>query len=220
MARLQQFMRNIDNVFEIAATLVAVSVLWCICSLGIITAIPASNALYRTVEQVIRYQNAYPVKIFFSVLKKNIRQKLAVSLILSFAGLLILIVISCGDFMYATGQSSRFFSVFSRIVMAGYIMFLTHVTALLDFNLSLGRLAASGFLFSMKYFATSLILLCTLIIGAWIVVVMPICLLVVPGIVGGISVFFIGDHLGLSRNPSNNSSRNSLNAAEFHLRFK
>lgn len=189
MSMFYGIIKNVNNVLEIAANLILLSVLWCICSLGLITILPASNALYKTAEQIIKYQDAYPVKTFFSYFRNNIGKKLLWGTGMILAGILICIVISCGDFMQATGKSNGFFSVFSRIVLVYYFVVLSYLITGLDLDLCFKTQIFAGLFYSVKNLPVSFRVICIWGTGVYAVIMIPICLLIVPGLVGWVCVY-------------------------------
>ena len=195
MTMFYGFIRNFNHALEVMANLIIVSILWCICSLGIITILPASNALYKTVEQTIKYQDAYPVKIFFSNFKKHIGKKLIMGVVVSLAGILICAVISCADFMYTTAGSNAFFSAFSRIVMVYYISLLSYMIPGLDSGMSIRKQIVAGMYHCVKNLPFSLSMISTVGLGVLLVIMMPVSLLIVPGIIGLSAVYLVGSRI-------------------------
>lgn len=71
------FFRSVNKVFDV----VAVSILWVICCIPIITIGAATTALYRTVYKNIRQNRGYCYKGFFECFRENFKNTVPLSII-------------------------------------------------------------------------------------------------------------------------------------------
>ncbi|HJC57965.1 MAG TPA: YesL family protein [Candidatus Eisenbergiella intestinipullorum] len=65
-----------------AADMVILSVLWCICSLPVVTIGAASSALYHATMKVIRLGRGYAFSTFFTSFRQNLKQTIPAVLLL------------------------------------------------------------------------------------------------------------------------------------------
>ena len=64
-----------------AADMVILSVLWCICSLPILTIGASSSALYHSTMKVIRLGRGYAISTFFTSFRQNLKQTIPYTLL-------------------------------------------------------------------------------------------------------------------------------------------
>lgn len=63
------------------ADMVALSLLWILCCLPIVTVVPASGALYRAVYSCVRTEQTHPIRTFWSCFRNGLHRGIGLSLI-------------------------------------------------------------------------------------------------------------------------------------------
>ena len=66
-----------------AADMVILSVLWCVCSLPLLTIGASSSALYHTAVKVIRQGRGYAFSAFLTSFRQNLKQTIPLTLLLA-----------------------------------------------------------------------------------------------------------------------------------------
>ena len=128
MKRGEKLKGSIKRVLTDLFDLIALDLLWLVCSVPVVTVGPATSALYSVMLKVARGEPAATFSEFFKAFKKNFRQALWLGLIL-LAGAAII----AGDFYYgfnAEGPQHKLFLIVSGIAAAVWLTYLSYVFAL------------------------------------------------------------------------------------------
>lgn len=107
--------------------MILISMLWFVCSLPLITLIPATIALYYTVVKVVRRECGYPFQDYFHALKDNLRQGLILSVGYVAAGILLYT-------FYDVARAVGWGTLYGRLYLSVIILF-TVVIVLFSFYL-------------------------------------------------------------------------------------
>lgn len=110
---------NFMTIVNKVADMVILSVLWCVCSLLVVTIGASSSALYHTTVKVIRQGRGYVFSTFMDSFKKNLKQTVPFTL------LLILFYAAFGTSLYVCWQRPDsmlanmyvFFSIFCILLL-------------------------------------------------------------------------------------------------------
>lgn len=66
--------------------MVELSLVWCVCSLPLVTMGTSASALYYTMVKVVRRERSYPLKEFFKAWKQNLKRGTILTIILAAVG--------------------------------------------------------------------------------------------------------------------------------------
>lgn len=145
------------------ADMVILSVLWCVCSLPLITIGASSAALYHTIVKVIRQDRGYAFSTFTASFRSNLKQTLAPTLLyLSIFGAL---GAACLVFWEDTESilASSYVILSMILLLLSAVAFL-HTFALIGrFNLSRQELFTVIIRLSFRHLFRNLLLLCMLL---------------------------------------------------------
>lgn len=164
--------------------LVALSFLWMLFSLPVITVGPASAALYHTVHTAILGDRGRLLPTFW----RSFRMNLAQGVVLTLGGLLGAVFVAvCWIFAGAMGQDS-FLGVFYRIVsvVAGVLLWsgLLYLFPMLSrFYMKLRDLLKASFALAVTRLGYTLLLAALALAAALLMYVIPITCLILPGLV-------------------------------------
>ncbi len=156
---------NPDNTFFTivgkAFDMLVINLLWLFLCLPVVTIIPATTAMYYTVVKVIRRERSYAIKEFFRSFKRNLKQGVLFSILLTAAVFVMYI-----DFRYALmlmeeGQStgSSFFGIFLVIALLLSAVFAYISPVLSRFDMKFGGILKTAFFMSTRHILTTLVLL-------------------------------------------------------------
>lgn len=163
-----------------AADMVVLSVLWCLCSLPVLTLGASSSALYHTIIKVIRQNRGYAFATFKDAFKSNLKQSVP------FTALLILLYALFGITCYVCWQKPDsliasmyvFFSIFSILVC---LCIQIHGFALLGrFRLRRQELFTLIVRLSFGHLFKNFLLLCILVFAVELAIYYPPLLFIVP----------------------------------------
>ncbi|MCR5149210.1 MAG: DUF624 domain-containing protein [Eubacterium sp.] len=164
-----------------AGELLILSIVFVLCCLPVVTIGPACTALYGTVVKNIRRSRGYPLKEFFSIMKKRFRQ--------SFIAGLIMILMGIGLY-YLYGLAAK--TALNSFWQKSFVIFLTIVIAvffylfpvLSRFKVNIRNAFSLAFLMCGEHLLTTLahIVAAALLVYLFIFIVPIICIPFVPGI--------------------------------------
>lgn len=172
---------TIGGVLSAAIDVLLAGLLWCLCSLPVVTIGPASTALYYTTAKSIRHERGRVAATFF----KSFRQNLAVSLKAWLLLLLWLLVCAANLFLSGgmeNGQNALLRNLSLILMLPAVFLFLWGFPFISRFeNTVIGSLKYAFYL-SLKYFGTTLLLLVELaafLLAGWL---LPPLIPLLPGI--------------------------------------
>ncbi len=176
-----------DNPFMIImvriANLMILSFFWLICSIPILTILPASAALYHTMISVVHGQGNGVAKDYFHAFAGSLKKGLLLSLITAAAGGLLGYALYIGKQMMERSLAGTFYYVFglglAAILAAGV---LHTIPALATFEGSVGMYLRLGLYFSGKNPLKTLLRIVLLGVTVLLIDFYPIALLILPGV--------------------------------------
>ena len=161
--------------------LVLLSLLWLIFSIPIVTMGASTTALYYTVTKVIRYRRGYPAREFWSAFKSNLKQSTLVWLFL----LLLAAALSfdralCGQSEAAIQSFLGYVFGILELLAAAYGLYALAYIA--RFKQTLRGIFLNSLLLMLINLPWTLLLLVILAAGVFAVWLLPIAIVLVPGI--------------------------------------
>ena len=180
---LKKLLAVIVRILEWVADIFVVSVLWLLCCLLVVTVGAASAALYYTVVKVVRKERGSLVKSFFLSFRMNIRQSIALTLLFLLGCGLISLYILLGMGAIPS-DSSMYIAYWSVVAVLGAIFFSTVLYAfplLSRFENKTGHLIKNAFFLNAAHPVKGFGLLCLLALTVYILRVLPIGILFIPG---------------------------------------
>lgn len=178
---------NTDSPFFVflgkVADIIAVSFLWVLLCIPIITIGPATTALYYVVVKVIRKERGYIFREFMKSFKLNFKKGAIVGIFN-----ILIFVILVFDIYYAWSWMSidlnmglLFLGVFLALTLIVLCITIYLYPILSRFDLSVKQLIKSTVFMSMKHLPYTLILALTTIAAIFIVYAGPVMLFIIPG---------------------------------------
>jgi len=176
---------NMDNGFFTTlgkiVDIIAISLIWVLLCIPIITIGPATTALYYTIVKVIRRERGYLLREFFTSFKSNFKIGATIGIILS---ILFLILYFDKKFAinYAGTKGFLLLGIFNAMMFLLLCVSVYIFPLLSRFNMGKKQLMKTALFMSMKHFPTTILLVfivgaCS--IGTYIVL---ISFLIMPGI--------------------------------------
>ena len=108
--------------------LMALNLLWLLCSLPVITIGPATCGLFSATLKLVRHEAVSPVKDFFRGMKDNLRSGLLLGL-----AAIVLLIVAAGDAYFAllqTGELRSLYLVIAVIIGVVWLVFISYTFAL------------------------------------------------------------------------------------------
>ncbi len=165
------------------ANLMILSFFWLLCSLPVLTILPASAALYHTMIRVVHGQGSGVAKDYFHAFAGSLKKGLPLSLAVLAAGGLLGYSLYIGKQMMERSLAGTFYFVFGLglafVLIAGVLHL---VPALATFEGSVGMYLRLGLYFSGKNPLKTLLRLLLLAVTALMADFYPIALLILPGV--------------------------------------
>lgn len=185
---------NMDNAFFTTigklVDLFLISLIWVLLCLPVITAGPATTALYYTVVKVIRRERGYLVREFFNSFKVNFKQGAVAGVIV----LLLSFALYYDRKIVAVLEGNFGFVMFTLVNATSLILFCVSIyifPVLSRFKMSLMQLLKSSLFMAMKHLPTTLLLAVIVIAFAVGVYVMPIVICLAPALCCLVCSFFL-----------------------------
>ncbi len=166
----------IEKVFDIAA----LSIIWLIFCLPIITIGASTAALYYTANKVIRQDRGYLSAEFFRAFKRNLKEGTVLFIIL--AGISFILQLNIGILDSLTNGLFGLFFICVYIIL-GVLVFGAAIyvfPVLSRFDMSVGWYLKLAMYMTFRYLPVTLVLLAVLAAGAGILYCLPVFILVLP----------------------------------------
>lgn len=170
----------------------ALSVLWLLLCLPIITVIPASVALFDSVAHCIHGTEDGTIRRFFQTLKNGLLRGILLSLVW--------LVISCGllygySILFQMGQENATMAAYSLVYLFTMLVPLGVLTWLIPvesrFHHSFFGLFRTAAVYSISHLPTTLLLLAIFALAILMVLLIPILALLIPAIAVTVQCWFI-----------------------------
>lgn len=165
------------------ADTVALSVLWLLCCIPVITVIPASTALYYTVMKNLRRGRGNLFRVFWNSFLANMKQGILLNAAICIYGLITLNwLMFAGRFEVTTAQG-LLYKIISRVFLLSGIFSQVYLCPVLSrFHGSVKAVFMGAVYMSYRYFLTSLCAVILLTGVLYIVYVLPVSILVAPAL--------------------------------------
>lgn len=149
------FFRGCAKLFD----LVVLSILWALLCLPVVTAGPATVALYYTVVKCIRRGEPDPYRNFFSSLKQNFKTAALTGVVVILLGLFGLFAYSALEIMAGAGVKAAFVGYIAYtlllLVLLGVAAFLFPLLS--RFNLRFSEVLIKGFVLGLRHLPSTLV---------------------------------------------------------------
>ena len=129
MDRNSNLKNGIITFLTVAGDLMALNILWFVCSLPIITIGPSTNALFTVTLKLAEDQSSSVLKTFFKAFKENFKQSLAVG---AFSVFEIIVLYADVNFILAVeGGIQKLYIVVACILLAVLLTTISYLNALI-----------------------------------------------------------------------------------------
>lgn len=171
------------NIMVRIANLMILSFFWLICCIPVITALPASAAMYHTMVKVVHRQGNGVAKDFFHAFAGSLKKGIPLSLAAAGAGALLAYALYIGRQMAERSLAGTFYYVFGLGLAFLLIAGILHlIPALATFEGSVGMYLRLAMYFGGKNILKTLLRLLLLVLVALMADFYPIALLILPGV--------------------------------------
>jgi uncharacterized membrane protein YesL len=160
------------SALEFMANLFLLNLLWILMCLPIVTAGPATAAMYGVVRKWILYQDSSLFRDYFKYFKENFKK----SFILGLCGLLIgtLLLVNLSYYHKLDSYPSIFGVILVLVALLLLSMSVYLFPVIVHFKDNGSGLVKNAFLISIHYFPTTILLLALHLVTAIIVIMVPI----------------------------------------------
>ena len=171
------------NIMTRIANLMILSFFWLVCSLPLVTLLPASAALYHTMIKVVHGNGNGVARDYFHAFAGSLRKGIPASLILVIAGGFLAWALYVGRQMMERSLAGTFYYVFGVVLAFLLIAGALHVIpALATFEGGVGMYLRLGLYFSSRNLFRTVLRLGLLGLVILMVDFYPIALLILPGV--------------------------------------
>lgn len=170
--------------------IIAVSLLWLLCSIPLITLGAASTAAYYTAAKCIRHKNGTIFASFFHAFKTNLKQSVGITVL--YALLLIVLLLDCAYF-YGNGSDLGLLALyFFYFLILVWLCSLSYACAWLSrFWVKTMHLFRMSLVLVFRHLKTTVLLLVLLLAGALGIWLMPWSILLLPGAIALTQTFLL-----------------------------
>lgn len=190
--KLKQADHAILFLFEKFADLVVLSLLWLVCSIPLVTAVPASAALYYAAVKSVRRGCDKVTTAFFHSFRSNLRQGMALSAVVLAAAAIAAANLLLVEQMPQGTSEKVFFAVFVRIVILFLLAFCLYLGPVLSrFSKTMGDTIRFTVALMLRHLGTTAAVFCmaaACILSVWFYL---IAVIVLPGVLAFCSSFFL-----------------------------
>ena len=170
--------------------LIAISFLWFLCSVPLITLGAASTAAYYTAAKCIRHKSGTIFASFFHSFKTNLKQSLGVTVL--YALVFVVLLLDCSFFYGKASTVSLlilYFFYFLILVVLGCVVYAC--AWLSRFCVKTLHLFRMSFVLVFRHLKTTVLLLALSVLGALGVWLMPWSILLLPGVIALTQTFLL-----------------------------
>lgn len=162
---------------------ICLSLLFLVSCLPIFTIGTAATALYYTVHKVIRHDRGYILKNYMSSFKENFKQTTPIWLLMIFIFFILSLDIYIMDYYAKTGSKLGILTVFflaAAILMLAWSMYLFPYIA--RFENTRKQCMKNAAIIAIANLPRTLLLSALIVAAAFIVYIIPVSVLIVPGL--------------------------------------
>lgn len=169
------------------ADVIILSILWWICSCGIITIGASTTAVFYVLGKKVRKESTYVVADFFKSLKQNLKQSIPLSIIYIIAGFsCILYGVLIVDGLMNKENSSMLKFIIPLAIFIGFefLNYGTYLWAVLSrFDMKTKRLCQTCFIMTHKHLLTTLLNTVLYALAVVLTLRFPFFIVVAPGVI-------------------------------------
>ncbi len=160
--------------------LLIANALWLVCSLPIITMGVTDAALYYTIVKVVRRQRGTVCSSFFHALRCNMKQGIPVGVLYLCYGVFIAVCIYLGRQL--PENSTIFFMAVFVAALPAFVILPWIFTVISRFDMKLVKQLQYALHMAIRHFPSTVLLLFMLFFTIVVIAVIPILILVMPGL--------------------------------------
>lgn len=162
--------------------MIALSIMWLVGCLPVVTIGASTAALYYTAVKVCRKDTGYLHREFFKSYKQNLKQGCAMTIIVAFFVLLLLY--NRSYMKLADGKEAAWFAGFYTVAMVLIIALSMYMFPVLSrFHMTVTNMIKLSFFAMIRYFFSTVLLVVIFGAGAIVCIQYPLFLVVIPGLV-------------------------------------
>lgn len=162
--------------------LMALSVVWCICCIPVVTAGSACAALYYAVSKSVRRERGHALQEYFRAFKAELKTGVLLSLLLLAAALVLLADVYVGTILFRNPAARFLFYCIIGMAALFVLLMLPYLFPCVSrFTDTISGYLRKACLLSLRYFPLSLLLAALLLVAAYLVFLAPMLICVLPG---------------------------------------
>lgn len=175
-------LRRFSSIMGKAGDIIALSVIWILCCLPVLTMVPASAALYYAVVKSVRRDRGHALGEFFRAFRLNLKQGVGLSAICVLYALIVFVWWRFADGFPVDTAAGTVFTAISRILaLLGALLCGLLCPLLSRFQQRFGEVLKTNAFLSFRHLAATLVCTMLLVVSAFSVYLMPLFLLFIPG---------------------------------------
>jgi uncharacterized membrane protein YesL len=185
-----------EKVFDI----MAVSILWVICCIPIVTIGPATSALYNVAVKQVRKNSGSLVNNYFGSFRDSLRTGIPLTCIVLLYGTAMVATIWATNGMAENGSISTansYLSFAAKMLLLPLLIILPYLAPIMSrFSISIATILKLCIVLSLRFLWRTIILLILIAGSAIVLWIFPFCIMIVPGLCALVSSFLIEPALG------------------------
>ena len=168
---------------EKAADIVILSILWLLCCIPAVTAVPAGAALYYTVVKYLRRGRGKLFQVFWGAFLQNMKQGIALSAAVCVYGIITLNWLAFAGQFEVTSAQGMIFTITSRVLLVFGLFSQVYLCPVLSrFRGSVKSILLGAVYMGYRYFFSSLCAAVLLAAALYTVYVLPVSAAAVPAV--------------------------------------
>ena len=174
------------------ADICALSILWILCCLPVVTIIPSCIALYDSIAHCVHGLEEGPYKRFFRTFKSELLRGIGLTLLWAVVAFILLVSYY---YLYQAGKTSTLAAVYSNVYLVtmlipvGILAWMIPIES--RFSNSFFGLIKTAATFTLVHLPTTGILLGLLILAVVVLMFLPVLAILMPGLLVSIQCWFI-----------------------------
>lgn len=171
------------KILETAGNMIIVSFLWLVCSVPVLTIIPATAALYHTTAKVINGTGQGVIKDYFNAFKLNFVLGLKVNVICLIVAFFTVIGINTGLQIYTLNAFGMFYLILGFVIAFTAAVMLVHLPAVISrFYIGVLDSIRLSIFFGIQNIFMSVVNVALLAFFVLVVETIPITIMIVPAL--------------------------------------
>lgn len=172
--------------------IMAVSLLWVLCCVPIVTIGSATCALYYVAVKQVRRNNGSLLKNFFGSFRDSLRTGIPLTCIVLIYATVMIAAIRVFNGVAETGSLEAYLSFAAKLLLVPLLLVLPYLSPVISrFTITIGALLRLSLVMSLRFFWRTVLLLALLTGAALLLWFIPYAIVVLPGLCALVCSFII-----------------------------